>query len=60
MKENLVRFHLAYSLLIIKDNICKELGLLDKRELMKKILYNKEQLSNRPEVLEIFKLFYQS
>ena len=60
MKENVVRFRLAYSLLILENNMYKELGPLCERELIENILYNQEELSTRLEVLEIFKLFYQS
>ena len=60
MKENLVRFYLIYSSLVLKDDIYKELGLSREGELTKDMLSNQEKVSNRLEVLEICKLFYQS
>ena len=60
MKENSSRFRLAYSALILDDNICEELGPSGEGKLSQEILNSQEQLHNYPEVQEIFKLFHHS
>ena len=60
MKENSSRFRLAYSTLILDDNICEELDPSGESKLSQEILNSQEQLHNHPEVQEIFKLFHHS
>ena len=60
IKENLSRFRLAYSSLILEDNMCKELDLSEEGNLTQDILNSQEQLHNQLEVQEIFKLFHHS
>ena len=40
VKENLVRFHLTYSWLVLKDDMCKELCLSGEGDWTKDILSN--------------------
>ena len=60
MRENSSRFRLAYSALILEDNICEELGLSGEGNLPKEILNSQEQLHNQSEVQKIFQLFHHS
>ena len=60
MRENSSRFRLAYSSLILENNICKELGPSGEGKLSQEILNSQEQLHNHPKVQEIFKLFHHS
>ena len=60
MRENSSRFRLAYSALILEDNMCEELGSSEEGNLSKEILNSQEQLQNQLEVQKIFKLFHYS
>ena len=60
MKENSNRFRLAYSSPLLEGNLHFELGPSGEGPLSADILGSQEQLRNRPEVEEIFKLFRQS
>ena len=60
MRKNSSRFRLAYSALILENNICEELGPSGEGNLSKEILNSQEQLHNQPEVQKIFKLFHHS
>ena len=46
MRENSLRFRLAYSALILEDNICEDLSLSGEGNLSKEILNSQEQLYN--------------
>ena len=60
IKENSARFRLAYSSPILDSKMCCKLGPSGEDPLVKDILTSQEQLCNRPEVQEIFDLFYNS
>ena len=60
IKENLSQFRLVYSSPILEDDLYEELSLSGKWDLSIGILHSGQQLYYRPEVQEIFKLFYQS
>ena len=60
IRENSSRFRLAYSALILEDNICEELSPSGEGNLSKEILNSQEQLHNQSKVQEIFKLFHYS
>ena len=60
MQENSNRFRLAYSSPLLEGNLHFELGPSGEGPLSADILGSQEQLRNRPEVEEIFKLFRQS
>ena len=60
MKENSVRFRLAYSSPNLDSTMCCALGPSGECPLTKDILTSQEQLCNRPEVQEILELFRNS
>ena len=57
MKENKTKFKLAYSSLMLKDDMCVDLGLSGDGTLAKEILSGQRQLEESPNVQEIFHLF---
>ena len=60
IKENSSRFRLAYSSLLLDNELCEELGLSGEGNLSKDILESQSQLQQHPEVQKIFELFQGS
>ena len=60
MKENVVRFRLAYFSTIVSEDVFEDLGCSGEGNLGRKMLDGKEYLCNRLEVQEIFNLYHDS
>ena len=54
MKENPLQFRLAYSLPLLKDQLCEELALLGEGNLSKDMHGSQAQLQQYPEAQEVF------